>query len=768
MSVKARTQATPAFRVVGTRRPRPDSEPKVRGRTRFAADRPVHRVLHARLVLAPYAHARIEVIGRDAARAMPGVVAVLTAADLPFASTARDRLAEPLARHEVLFAGQPVALVVAETPAEAADAVEAVDVRFAPEGVVMDPEAAMIGGGPLVRREVGDDGPGPTMGAATHAAVGGGGDDAELLAERWSENVTGRYRHESGDARAALEAAAATVATRTSTSWVHQAHLETQACTAWLDEDDVLVVEASTQGSLSLRSDLANVLGRPVHTIRVVPTTLGGAFGAKWGLFEPLVAGAAIVLRRPVRLTLERREDQTAGNPAPGTRIDVRIGADGEGRFSALEATVVADAGAYEEFSAEELAAVLIAGPYAWPSYDIRSYGVRTNRVGTGAYRGPMAPQCAFALETAIDELAERLSVDPIELRRRNLAPEGTPMVDGEAWPRTGAAEVLDALADLPAWRGRRSLPRDEGVGVALGCWPGAKDSAAALCRISPDGSIQIVTGVVDMSGVAAGFVAIAAETIGLDPRQVEHVSIDTAAAPPAPGSGGSVITYSVGRAVRDAAEDARRGLIAAAAIQLEIAEDDLEIVDGAVRPRGTPDRAIPIAEVVRAHARAGRAPIVGRGATERPSLAPILAGTIAHVAVDVETGEVRLRSLHLAQDVGRALNPALIEAQLVGGAVQSIGWGLLEALVHDEAGQLLSATFLDYALPRAEHVPPIGMTIVEVPAADGPFGAKGVGEGPVIAGAAAIATAIAAATGVRLHELPMTAPRVWRALGAR
>jgi len=737
----------------------------VRGRTRYAADRPMARGLHARPVLASYAHARIEGIDVAAAAATPGVVAVLLAADLPITATARDRQSEPLARDEVVFAGQPVALVVAETPTAATDAAELVEVRYRPETVLVDTAVAMAVGAPAVRRSDGAEGVGPTMGSATHAAVGGGADDAVIGAEAWSSNVSGRYRHTHGDAVNALGGAAQAVSVSIGTSWIHQAHLEPQTCTAWLDEDDVLVVEAAIQGGLSLRSDLANVLGRPVNRIRVVPTPLGGAFGAKWGLFEPLIAAAAIRLRRPVRLCLERREEMLATNPGQALRVDLRIGAGHDGRFAALEARIVADAGAYDDFSSEELAAVLVAGPYEWPAYDIRAYGVRTNRFGAGAYRAPAAPQTAFALETAIDELAERLRIDPIELRRRNAAQPGDAMVDGEAWARIGLPEVLDALESTPAWRARRGLPAGHGVGVAVGSWPGATDSAAAICRISPNGTVQLVTGVVDMSGVAGGLAAIAAEILGLDPADVEHVAADTATAPPTPGSGGSVITYSVGRAIAAAAAEARAGLLAAAALQLEIAEEDLELVDGTVRPRGTPDRAIPIAKLVRAHARAGREPIFGRGATARPSLAPLVSAALAQVEVDAETGEVRLHGLHLVQDVGRALNPALVTGQLHGGVVQSIGWGLLEALRHDADGQLLAGTFLDYAVPRVEHVPAIGTTIVEVPAPDGPFGAKGVGEGPVIPGAAAIANAIAAATGIRLRELPMTAPRMWRAL---
>ena len=266
------------------------------------------------------------------------------------------------------------------------------------------------------------------------------------------------------------------------------------------------------------------------------------------------------------------------------------------------------------------------------------------------------------------------------------------------------------------------------------------------------------------MSGVSGGFQAIVADVLGIEADLVQ-MSPRFRSAPTSPGSGGSTVTYSAGRAILRAAEAAGRRLLEAASLQLEIAVEDLELVEGTVRPRGTPERAISIAKLVRANDRAGRAPIEGQGLAEDPSLAPSVSGHAIRVRVDRETGGVSVLADHVVQDVGRVLNAALVAGQQHGAAAQAIGWATLERLVHDSNGQLLSGTFLDYALPRAEDVGRIDTTSVEVPAPDGPLGAKGIGEAPVIAGAAAVANAIAAATGVRLRELPMTRPRVWRAL---
>lgn len=751
---------------IGQARPRPDAPAKARGAVRYGADRRVNGVLHARPVLATRAHARVVDVDRSAAMAVPGVVAVLTRADLPIAVSDGSRLSVPLAGSEVVFAGQPVALVIAATPEAAADGVEAVRVRLEPLPIVLEPELAMQPDAPIVRGDIETAAAGGAMDATTHAAVGGEGDDS-IDAEQLSPNVAERTRYRAGDAGGALAAAAATAGGTFETSWVHQGYLEPQATTAWQEPDGRVVVEASTQGTFAARSDVATALGVPVNRIRVVPMPLGGAFGGKWPLNEPLVAAAAVAMGRPVRLVMERTEDQVATQPSESYRIELQIGADAAGRFLGLRARIVADAGAFAEGTASSLAAVLVAGPYRWPSFDISAYGVRTNRFGMGAYRGPSGPPSAFALETLIDELAGTLGLDPVELRRRNAVSDGDAMVDGEPWPPTGVAEVLDAVEATPAWQSRSSLPPDEGVGLAIGVWPGATSPAAAACRVSPDGSVQIVTGTVDMSGVEGGFQAIVADVLGVDPATVAMEVMDTSAAPPTPGSGGSTVTYSVGRAIRAAAEAARDHILEAASLQLEIDAEDLELVDGTVRPKGTPDKAIPLGQLVRRHGGAGRAPIEGQGRTERLSTAPSVAAHVAHVRADRATGRVEVIDHHLVQDVGRVLNPRLVAGQQHGATAQAVGWALRERLGHDANGQPTATTFLEYAMPRAEDVGRIETTAVEVPAPDGPLGAKGIGEAPVIPGPAAIANAIAAATGLRLRRLPMDPVSVWRALAA-
>jgi CO/xanthine dehydrogenase Mo-binding subunit len=747
---------------IGVPRRRVDGEGKVRGTTRYAADLPVNGLLHARLVLAAEAHGRIVSIDGDAALGVAGVVAVLTAADLPFVESAAGRAGQPLARTEVVFSGQPVALVVAETEAAAADGVDEVVVEIEPLPAALDLEQSMAPGAPLARVDV-VEGDGADVGGA-HAAAGGGDSGGEE--EELSGNVAGRQRMAAGDAAAALAGGAARASGRYSTSWIHQGYLEPQVATAWLEPEGGLVVSSSTQGAFSTRQQLADLLGWPHDRVRVRPAPLGGAFGGKLMIAEPLAAAACVRLQRPVRLALTRIEDFAASNPAPGEVISLEAGATAEGVLTGVSGRIVLDRGSNDEFGFEALAALLASGPYRWQARDISSYGVLTNRVGFGAYRAPAAPPAAFAIETLIDELASSLGIDPIELRLRNVLHEGDAGLDGQPFPVFGAAECLERVREHPLWQGRADLPDDEGVGVSVGWWPGGLEPAAASCRLDSDGRLTIVTGAVDMSGTETVFQSIAAEAFGLSNESVRVVAADTAAAPYSGLSGGSKVIYTVGRAVQRAAEQARERLLDVASAELEIAPEDLEIVDGDVRPVGSPERGLVIADLAAKVLSFGSkyAPVEGYGGTAQTSRAPGAAAHLSHVRVDRETGAVTLLHHVIAQDVGRALNPALVEGQLLGGVTQGFGWALFEQLAYDEDGQLRTGSFVEYAMPSIDTVPPIDAEIVEVPAPDGPFGAKGVGEPPVVGVPAAVANAIAAATGLRLRDLPMTPLRVWGA----
>jgi CO/xanthine dehydrogenase Mo-binding subunit len=742
---------------LGLRRPRTDGRAKVTGTTRYAGDLPVPGLLHARIVPSIYAHARIRGIDRSAALGVPGVVAVLAAGDLPVAGVGPQRRFEPLAIDEVVYAGQPVALVVAETEEVAEDAAALVHIDEEPLPPVVDLLAALEPGAPPARVHVREGAESPPAFEA---------DDPS--AERFSGNVLGRSRDQRGDPDESFAACDVVVEGSFRTPWAYQAYMEPHVAIAWVEPDGTLAVTASTQALFTTRNNLAAVFGLPTAKVRVTAAPIGGGFGSKQTVIEPLVAGAALALRAPVRLVLTRQEDFASTKPAQATVAELRIGATSDGRLLGLQARVVYDTGAYPESSMHTYSAPLVTGPYRWSAYDVEAIGVRTNRFAVGNYRAPTGPQLTHALETLVDEIAVRLNIDPVDLRLANLVAEGDPTASGETWPRIAAAECLDEMRSHRIWTERTGLPAGEGIGLALGVWEGTMEPSAATCRLEPDGTLTVITGVVDISGVNGGFEAIAAEAFGVAREAVTITTADTATAPPAPGSSGSAITYGAGLAVQQAAVDARDQFLRLAAELFEIKPDDLELVDGRVQPRGAPDVARTVADIAGELSEGWSAPVEGHASTAHKVVAPSVAGHLAHVRVDVETGRVDLLDYAVIQDVGRALDPSLVEDQMLGAAVQSIGRATHEVLIHDEHGQLLTGTFLDYAIPRAAQMPPIDTVIVEVPAPEGPFGAKGIGEASMLAGPAAIANAIAAAAGVRLQDLPITANRVWAALRER
>jgi CO/xanthine dehydrogenase Mo-binding subunit len=392
---------------VGASTPRRDSEPKVRGTTRFAADGEIAGLLHARLVLALEAHATIAAIRSDDALALPGVVAVLTADDLPLVAKGAGRTYEPLAKQEVVYAGQPVAMVIAESEALAEDGVELVEVELEPLEAVLELEAASRPGAPRARVRASDDGAGSDL-ADAHASVstGGIGDQEEL-----SENVLGTARLANGDVDAALTSSHVVVGGRLSTPWMYQGYIEPQTATAWLEPDGELVVRSSTQAPFATRDSLAKLLGFPVERVRVRSAPLGGAFGGKMMIVDPLVASAAVAVRRPVQLAMTRSEDMAASNPAPSELLMLEIGADADGNLTGIRSRVLVDRGATDDFGLESIAALLASGPYRWGSHELTTLGVATNRVTFGAYRAPTAPPAAFAIESLLDELARRLDI---------------------------------------------------------------------------------------------------------------------------------------------------------------------------------------------------------------------------------------------------------------------------------------------------------------------------------------------------------------------
>lgn len=740
-------------RVIGRPTKRIEGLEKVTGRARYTEDIQMPGMLHVRLVLSPHAHARVVRVPREAARAVPGVVAVVTEQDLPPGMSS-----ELLAADEARYTGQPVAAIVGKSEAAAIDGADALAaaVEYEVLPAALTPAEAMRDGAPLVAPEAEED-----EEAQAHATVSAGEEK-----EQKPSNVTARYNFTRGDITQGFREAEVVVERTYTTGRLHQSYLEPQAVVAVPDPvTGGITIYTSTQGQFYVRNQVADALGVSQQRVRVVPMMVGGGFGGKILLLQPLAGALAIMLRRPVRIVLSRRDDFLMGTPGPECEIRLRTGAKRDGTLVVLEAKLVFDSGAAPGAPAS-IAAILLGGYYKFPHLDIESIEVLTNKPPNGAYRAPGAPQATFAIESQMSIIAAELGLDPLEFRLRHASDQGDPMPNGRPWARMGLKQVLQSLRDHPQWR-TRARGRDEGTGIAVGGWPGGVESATACIRANTDGTFQVITGMVDITGTATTMRLIAAEVLGVSPDQVQVVMPDTDQAPYAGMAGGSKTTLTVGAAVRQAAEDARRQILAIAAAEMEARQDDLEITDGEVRVKGSPQKALPLVELLRKSMAFGAKypPVFGNGSIASPKVSPGFAAHLARVRVDRDTGRVQLLDYVVIQDVGFPINPAAVEGQMRGGAVQGIGWGLLEAMTYDEQGNLLNGTFADYAIPRAVDVPPMETIMVGVPSEMGPFGAKGVGEPPVIPGGAAIADAVADAVGVRLTTLPITPQRLLAAL---
>ncbi len=760
-------KTTRDVRGIGLSIPRADGAEKVTGRVEYVADIKRRGLLHAKLLRSPHAHARIIRIDVSKARALPGVRAVLTAADIPeLKRKAPTRAHAVLAIDRAVFAGQPVAAVAADELAIAEEALELIDVEYQVLPAAVDPLKAMQPGAPPVA-DAGTEA--DTSEALAHSAVAMAAGEKSAKAV----NVSQTARVNRGDVAKGFAESDVVIEHTYRVPMVHQGYLEPHAVLAEWDTTGQLTLWASTQGSFNTRSEVADVLGIDENRIKVIPVECGGGFGGKIrALCEPITALLARTTGRPVRYVMTRREELEAGMPAPQVIIRLKTGAKRDGSLTALEAETVLESGA---FSGTVLAvsAVFLGSLYKWPAFDIKGSEVLTHKPSVAAYRAPVAPQTIFAIDSQMAALARALDLDPVEFRARHLSNPGDPMVNNQPWASHGATEVLKRAAQHPLWTERAEWrasgdgQRLHGTGLSLGGWLGGLQPTGATVKLNPDGTLSVLTGQVDIAGTNIALAQIAATAYGIDIEQVKITTGDTDVAPVTGLSAGSKTVYTVGVAVMQAAQDARRQTLDIAAGELEAAVQDLEIVDGRVVVRGMPDRGITLTQI----GRKGNLymskvpPVLGSAHPAFSQQAPAFAAEIARIELDPETGEVALKGFAVVQDVGRAINPLAVEGQMQGGAVQSLGIALTEALAYDDSGRLTNPSLLDYRKLTAADLPSIDTVIVEVPSPAGPFGARGVGEPPIIPAPAAIANAIEDATGVRITECPLTSERIALAL---
>jgi len=740
---------------------RPDGQEKVTGSGRYTADLNLTGQLFAKFRYADHPRARILRIDTSRARSIPGVIAVLTHEDVPdvlYGQLAQDR--RLFAKGEVRFEGDVVAAVAAVTAAVARQAAEAIEVEYEPLPALTDIESALAKDAPLVHEEW-----------ESYEA------DAELGR---NGNVLGYSTVVKGDADAAIARADVVVKSRYVTDSSQGAPIEPRAVLAqW--EGDRVTVWSSTQVPFAARSGVAHVLQIPESHVRVIVPLLGGGFGSKCDFhFEGHVAALARAARRPVKLVFSREEEFVApDHRREGMVIELETGARRDGTLVARRGRLVLDGGAYcgEGGFFAQLAAMHACGPYEIENVNVESTLVYTNNQPSGSIRAPTAPQVCWAVEQHVDELADALGLDSVELRRRTLIEEGSEGPTRQVFGPTGMKETLERAVELIS--PGDALPADEGIGVACGWWPSFAGESGAYVKLNADGSGTIVTGAQENgSGAVMALPLLAAEALGMRPTDFSILYQDTEAGPWDGGSSGSQTTFNNGRAVVEAAQEVRGRLLALASAELEVAPEDLELVDGQVRVVGSPSKAVSITQLA-----ASGAAILGKGSGPVPEsppcdaegclgrlgsesfLEPQFFTHAARVKVDRETGVVRVLHVAAAHDSGVVINRVGADGQVYGGVVMGIGQALSEVTHIDAEGRQRNPHLLDYKLVTASDAPTIDVAWVETPAVNGgPKGSKGVGEPPTVPTPGAVANAIAHVLGARVRRLPMTPERVWAA----
>jgi CO/xanthine dehydrogenase Mo-binding subunit len=763
--VAQETATQQEYRAVGKPTARIEGAAKVTGKTVYAGDMKLPRMLHAKVLGSAHAHARIKSIDATKARSHPGVVAVVTAAELPpYRKNPSNRRDVIFAEKETLFFGQPLAAVLAEDPHTAEEAVGQIQVQYDQLPAVLDPVAAMQDDSPLTRSPV----------EGVDRAEEKGHITAEVEqkeAEGKPSNIASQLDFKRGDVEQGFAEADIVIEDTWRSAMVHQSYLEPHSTIADYDPgpDGELAIWTSTQAPFFIRDEVSKALGIPESRIRVTATEVGGGFGGKIYLTELMVAVLAMTVRRPVKHVMSRKEDMLAANPAPRAVVELKTGMKKDGTLTALKARLIFDSGAFP--GAPVLpGSLLIGGNYKCPNLDIRGFEVLTNKVSAGALRAPGAHNATFAIESQMDVMAKELGLDPLEVRVKNAVEEGDLLPSGQPYPRIGLRECLEAIGDSQIWRARPEIAKipGRGEGLEAGGWMGGLQPASAVVALNGDGTINVTVGSADITGTNTSFAQIAAEVLNLPLSKVGVTTGDTKTAPYAGMSAGSKTLYTVGRAVKAAAEDARRQILEIASSRLECAPDDLELADGEVRVKGSSERSVTLLRLGRLTTTFGApfAAVVGRGTVRLGHSAPGFSAQAAEVEVNPETGEVTVHRFVVAQDVGFAINPASVSGQMQGGASQGLGLALSEEMLYDDEGHLLNANLLDYRVPTSRDLPPIEAIIVEVPSEEGPYGARMVGEPSIVPTAAAVCNAIANAAGTRLRQVPATPERVLKALG--
>ncbi len=759
MERPARADAASALKVVGTRPIRPDGADKVTGKAAYGADFSMPGMVHGKIKRSPHAHARILGIDTRKARALPGVKAVVTAADFPdlasaeleggeAASNQRDVSLNCMARGKALYDGHAVAAVAAVSVAIAEEALDLIEVKYEVLPHVIDVGAAMAPDAPLLNESLFTEG-------------------LETRPERPS-NIARRNQLLRGDLDAGFAEADVIVEGRYVTAAVHQGYIEPHACVAAYGSDGQCQVWASSQGAFMVRTLCAKLLGLETADIRVTPAEIGGGFGGKTTVYlEPVALALSRQCGAPVKMVMSREEVFRATGPTSGAVCEVRIGARRDGTLTAADITLKYQAGAFPG-SPVGAGSMTALACYDVPNFRITGYDVVTNSPKVAAYRAPGAPISAFAVESAVDELALKLGLDAMAVRERNAVRDGMKAAYGPTYRNIGYVETLAAIRDHPHFKTK--LGPNQGRGLAAGFWFNIGGESTAAVHIGEDGAAAVVTGNPDIGGSRASMAMMAAEVLGLPIEKVRPIVADTASIGVSMLTGGSRTTFATGMAVTQAAQKIVDEVKRRAALAWDVPADLVGWRDGAAvcLDPAKPDKGpLTLVEAAAQSARMG-GPLTAEVSLTAQGAGPGFGVHLCDVEVDPETGRVEILRYTAAQDVGKAIHPAYVEGQIQGGVAQGVGWALNEEYVFDGEGKMENAGFLDYRVPVASDLPMIEPIMVEVANPRHPFGAKGVGEVPIVPPLAAVANAVRAAIGVRMTELPLSPSRVRAAIDAK
>jgi CO/xanthine dehydrogenase Mo-binding subunit len=744
------------YRVIGTRPVRPDGVDKVTGRAIYGADVVLPRMAYGKILRSPHAHARIRSIDTSRAAALPGVLAVMTAHDLPEihahvvlgegGDTDMNHASNNIMAHDkVLYQGHAVAAVAATSPHIAAEALERIVVDYEVLQPVLDVRKAMEPDAPLLLDNLFTD---------------TGGEKATT-----PSNVAQHLIFEEGDIAQGFAEAKVIIEREFTTATVHQGYIEPHAAVAEWRSDGPLTVWCCTQGAFPVRAQLAQILRHPISQIKVVPTEIGGGFGGKISVYlEPVAAILSRKTGRPIRLTMDRTEVLMATGPTPGTYMRVKIGADAEGKITAAEAWLAYEAGGYPGAPVGAGCATVFA-PYKLRNVRIDGFDVVVNKPKSNAYRAPGATPSEFATETVVDAICAELGLDPLEFRLKNSAEEGDWRSSGPPYPRIGHRECVEAAQASAHWNSplEKQGPegRRRGRGVASGYWGNYGGTSSCIGRLNGDGTVSLLEGSTDIGGTRASIAMQFAESFGVEYADVRPLVVDTDSVGYTEVTGGSRTTFATGYAAYELAKQMQRDIAAKIAAIWEVEPDSITVDGPCYASNGKSATIMEIAKILDE-----REEQVVSAVTITPhNSAGAFATHIADVEVDTETGKVEVIRYTAVQDAGKAIHPSYVEGQMQGGVAQGIGWALNEEYVYDEAGHLRNATLLDYRMPTTLDVPMIETIIVEVPNPSHPYGVRGAGEVPIVPPPAAIANAIYDAVGVRMHELPMSPAKVCAAI---